>query len=98
MFQDDLELLAMNSSPVHRKVLPLKRAAAAVGPVLEEPCPSPAQQYTEEALKDLFVHVHLNMPDSAKKKKLVRQVSEGGFIPLHSLVILSNESTVMQFS
>lgn len=72
--KDDLELLAMNSSPVHRKVLPLKRAAAAVGPVLEEPCPSPAQQYTEEALKDLFVHVHLNMPDSAKKKKLVRQL------------------------
>uniref|UniRef100_A0A672FWY9 Rho GTPase-activating protein 19 n=1 Tax=Salarias fasciatus TaxID=181472 RepID=A0A672FWY9_SALFA len=35
---------------------------------------SPAQQYTEEALKELFRHVHHNMPDSAKKKKLVRQL------------------------
>lgn len=31
------------------------------------------QQRTEEALKELFHHVH-NMPDSAKKKKLIRQV------------------------
>ncbi|XP_072482667.1 rho GTPase-activating protein 19 isoform X1 [Notamacropus eugenii] len=30
------------------------------------------QQRTEEALKELFRHVH-NMPDSAKKKKLIRQ-------------------------
>ncbi|OBS65152.1 hypothetical protein A6R68_06312 [Neotoma lepida] len=30
------------------------------------------QQHTEEALKELFQHVH-NMPDSAKKKQLIRQ-------------------------
>ncbi|XP_061490391.1 rho GTPase-activating protein 19 isoform X2 [Rhineura floridana] len=30
------------------------------------------QQHTEDALKELFLHVH-NMPDSAKKKKLIQQ-------------------------
>ncbi|XP_054839102.1 rho GTPase-activating protein 19 [Eublepharis macularius] len=30
------------------------------------------QQHTEEALKELFCHVH-NMPDSTKKKKLIQQ-------------------------
>ncbi|KAG7219939.1 hypothetical protein INR49_001869 [Caranx melampygus] len=43
------------------------------GPQLSGAVPVPAQQYTEEALKELFRHVHHNMPDSAKKKKL-RQV------------------------
>lgn len=71
--QDDLELLASSSSPAQRTVLPLKRAAA-LGPGSQEQCQSPANQYTEEALKELFRHVHHNMPDSAKKKKLVRQV------------------------
>ncbi|KAM8841776.1 rho GTPase-activating protein 19 [Synchiropus picturatus] len=32
------------------------------------------KHYTEEALKELFRHVNNNMPDSAKKKKLVRQL------------------------
>lgn len=32
-------------------------------------------QHTEEALKELFRHVH-NMPDSAKKKKLIQQVGD----------------------
>lgn len=71
--QDDLELLAASSSPAQRRVLPLKRAAP-LGSSSQEQCQSPAQQYTEEALKELFRHVHQNMPDSAKKKKLVRQV------------------------
>lgn len=71
--QDDLELLAASSSPAQRRVLPLKRAAP-LGQSSQEQCQSPAQQYTEEALKELFRHVHQNMPDSAKKKKLVRQV------------------------
>jgi DNA phosphorothioation-dependent restriction protein DptG len=31
------------------------------------------QQHTEEALRELFQHVH-NWPDSAKKKQLLRQV------------------------
>lgn len=33
------------------------------------------QQHTEEALRELFQHVH-NLPDSAKKKQLIRQVLE----------------------
>lgn len=32
-------------------------------------------QHTEEALKELFRHVH-NMPDSTKKKKLIQQVGD----------------------
>lgn len=71
--QDDLDVLPVTGSPARRRVPPLKRAAA-LGPNAEEQCPSPGQQYTEEALKELFRHVHQNMPDSAKKKKLVRQV------------------------
>ncbi|XP_030282832.1 rho GTPase-activating protein 19 isoform X3 [Sparus aurata] len=71
--KDDLELLAASSSPAQRRVLPLKRAAP-LGQSSQEQCQSPAQQYTEEALKELFRHVHQNMPDSAKKKKLVRQL------------------------
>uniref|UniRef100_A0A8D0D7Q0 Rho GTPase-activating protein 19 n=1 Tax=Sander lucioperca TaxID=283035 RepID=A0A8D0D7Q0_SANLU len=47
---------------------------AVQGPSSQEQFQSPAQQYTEEALKELFRHVNHNMPDSAKKKKLVRQV------------------------
>ncbi|XP_078804601.1 rho GTPase-activating protein 19 isoform X5 [Oryzias latipes] len=70
---DDLELLAASSSPAPRTVLPLKRSAA-LAPPSQEACGSPAQQYTDEALKELFRHVHQNMPDSAKKKKLVRQL------------------------
>uniref|UniRef100_A0A3P8X2U0 Rho GTPase-activating protein 19 n=1 Tax=Cynoglossus semilaevis TaxID=244447 RepID=A0A3P8X2U0_CYNSE len=67
---DDLELLAVNNSPAQRTALPMKRAAA-LGPGSEDTYQSPAQQYTEEALKELFRHVNQNMPDSAKKKKLV---------------------------
>ncbi|XP_077462376.1 rho GTPase-activating protein 19 isoform X2 [Stigmatopora argus] len=72
------------ASPLKRQVAsPLKRQVASPlkgrvvparikGPV--EQCQSPVQQYTDEALKDLFRHVQHNMPDSAKKKKLVRQL------------------------
>ncbi|XP_030585955.1 rho GTPase-activating protein 19 isoform X3 [Archocentrus centrarchus] len=75
--KDDLELLAASSSPAQRAVLPLKRTAAP-GPSSQEQCQSPANQYTEEALKELFRHVHHNMPDSAKKKKLlVKQTTSG---------------------
>uniref|UniRef100_A0A8C7YNL2 Rho GTPase-activating protein 19 n=1 Tax=Oryzias sinensis TaxID=183150 RepID=A0A8C7YNL2_9TELE len=73
LFRDDLELLAASSSQAPRTVLPLKRSAA-LAPPSQEACGSPAQQYTDEALKELFRHVHQNMPDSAKKKKLVRQL------------------------
>ncbi|XP_062292829.1 rho GTPase-activating protein 19 [Scomber scombrus] len=71
--KDDLELLPVSGSPAPRTVLPLKRTAA-VGPGSQEQCQSPSGQYTEEALKELFRHVNHNMPDSAKKKKLVRQL------------------------
>ncbi|XP_031733001.1 rho GTPase-activating protein 19 isoform X1 [Anarrhichthys ocellatus] len=72
--KDDLELLTASSSPAQRTALPLKRTAVRGPGSQEEQYQSPAQQYTEEALKDLFRHVHHNMPDSAKKKKLVRQL------------------------
>ncbi|XP_034043826.1 rho GTPase-activating protein 19 isoform X2 [Thalassophryne amazonica] len=71
--KDDLELLVVNSSPTKRIALPLKRTAV-LGPGFPEQYQSPSQQYTEEALKELFRHVHHNMPDSAKKKKLIRQL------------------------
>ncbi|GCB75089.1 hypothetical protein scyTo_0019722, partial [Scyliorhinus torazame] len=37
------------------------------------------QQHTEEALKELFKHVS-NMPDSAKKKRLVRQFHKSSVV------------------
>ncbi|XP_019718248.1 rho GTPase-activating protein 19 [Hippocampus comes] len=73
--KDDLDLLSLNGSPRRQVASPLKRRAAPVAfGSAPDQCPSPAQQYTEEALQDLFRHVHHNMPDSAKKKKLVRQM------------------------
>ncbi|GLD59207.1 rho GTPase-activating protein 19-like protein [Lates japonicus] len=53
--------------------LPLKRTAV-LGPSSQDPYSLQPQQYTEEALKELFRHVHHNMPDSLKKKKPVRQL------------------------
>ncbi|KAJ0033480.1 hypothetical protein NQD34_000587 [Periophthalmus magnuspinnatus] len=70
--KDDLELLSLNASPVQRRAVPQKRTAT--GALAQDHCPSPASQYTEDALKELFRHVNNNMPDSAKKKKLVRQL------------------------
>ncbi|XP_075904990.1 rho GTPase-activating protein 19 isoform X2 [Nelusetta ayraudi] len=72
--KDDLDLLAASASPAHRRAPHLLKRPAGPAPSADQPCPSPAQQYTEEALKELFRHVHQNMPDSAKKKKLVRQL------------------------
>ncbi|MEQ2165521.1 hypothetical protein GOODEAATRI_017679 [Goodea atripinnis] len=85
---DDLDLLAVSSSPAQRTALPLKRTAV-LGPSSQEQYQSPAQQYTEEALKELFRHVHHNMPDSAKKKKLVRQ-------NIYALIFLSYVQLVKQ--
>lgn len=67
--KDDLALLSLSSSPGRRRAGPLKRSA-----LTDTHCPSPSSQYTEDALKELFRHVNNNMPDSAKKKKLVRQL------------------------
>lgn len=59
----------------------MKRAAV-LGTGSQEQHQSPAQMYTEEALKELFRHVNHNMPDSAKKKKLIRQVLLGSTQPI----------------
>ncbi|XP_075993028.1 rho GTPase-activating protein 19-like [Genypterus blacodes] len=72
--KDDLELLAVSGSPAQR-TLGLKRTAV-LGPSSQDQYQSPSQHYTEEALKELFRHVHDNMPDSAKKKKLIRQLAK----------------------
>lgn len=71
--KDDLALLSLNASPGQRRAVALKRSAPP-GPLSEDQCDSPSSQYTEAALKELFRHVNNNMPDSAKKKKLVRQL------------------------
>ncbi|KAG7271892.1 hypothetical protein CRUP_038144, partial [Coryphaenoides rupestris] len=66
---DDLELLA----PVLRcPPVASKRHAGPLEPSVGGP---QQQQHTEEALKELFMHVHHNMPDSAKKKKLIQQIA-----------------------
>ena len=68
--QDDLELLPANGSPVLRSPTGSKRPGGPLEPIAGGP-----QHHTEEALKELFRHVHHNMPDSAKKKKLIQQVN-----------------------
>lgn len=73
--QDDLDLL---TSPGSKELQPLKSQKRSR---LDTSHQEETQQRTEEALKELFHHVH-NMPDSAKKKKLIRQVVWGGKISL----------------
>ncbi|KAM9449737.1 rho GTPase-activating protein 19 [Clarias gariepinus] len=63
--KDDLELCAGAGV----RGLPSKRSS-------EEDC-SGCQQHTQEALRDLFQHVS-NMPESTKKKKLIRQFNKQG--------------------
>lgn len=72
--QDDGELLVASGSPAQRRVM---KRPAVLRTGSQEQHQSPAQMYTEEALNELFRHVNHNMPDSAKKKKLVRQVLLG---------------------
>lgn len=61
--QDDLELLSVSGSPFPQAC---KRSGAKV--------PLDPENHTEEALRELYQHVTDNMPNSAKKKKLIRQV------------------------
>ncbi|XP_056442163.1 rho GTPase-activating protein 19-like isoform X1 [Gadus chalcogrammus] len=68
--KDDLELLPANGSPVLRSPTGSKRPGGPLEPIAGGP-----QHHTEEALKELFRHVHHNMPDSAKKKKLIQQIA-----------------------
>lgn len=73
--QDDLDLL---TSPGSKELQPLKSQKRSR---LDTCHQEETQQRTEEALRELFRHVH-NMPDSAKKKRLIRQVVWGGKILL----------------
>lgn len=73
--QDDLDLL---TSPGSKELQPLKSQKRSR---LDSCHQEETQQRTEEALRELFRHVH-NMPDSAKKKKLIRQVVWEGKISL----------------
>ncbi|XP_039338719.1 rho GTPase-activating protein 19 isoform X3 [Mauremys reevesii] len=64
--KDDLDLLTSAGS---KELQPLKsQKRSRLDPSHREE----TQQHTEEALKELFHHIH-SMPDSAKKKKLIRQ-------------------------
>ncbi|XP_055503128.1 rho GTPase-activating protein 19 isoform X2 [Leucoraja erinacea] len=66
----DLDLLPVSNCPDLLSVKVTKRTR--LHSVLRR---EDTQQRTEEALKELFKHVS-NMPDSAKKKKLVRQFNK----------------------
>ncbi|XP_042605207.1 rho GTPase-activating protein 19 isoform X2 [Cyprinus carpio] len=63
--KDDLELLSVGGSPF---VSACKRSGA---PVSLDP-----DSHTEEALRELCRHVTDHMPNSAKKKKLIRQLGK----------------------
>uniref|UniRef100_G1NBZ0 Rho GTPase-activating protein 19 n=1 Tax=Meleagris gallopavo TaxID=9103 RepID=G1NBZ0_MELGA len=67
--KDDLDLL---TSPGSKELQPLKSQKRSR---LDSCHQEETQQRTEEALRELFRHVH-NMPDSAKKKKLIRQFNK----------------------
>ncbi|XP_076867734.1 rho GTPase-activating protein 19 [Brachyhypopomus gauderio] len=64
--KDDMALSAAAGS---RRPLPSKRTSDEQN--------GDVQQHTHEALRDLFAHVS-NMPESAKKKKLIRQFNKQG--------------------
>ncbi|XP_063289840.1 rho GTPase-activating protein 19 [Pelobates fuscus] len=74
--KDDLELLSARPSSSDLQFLKFpKRSRLGSSPSSTSSSSSlqeKTQQHTEEALKELFRHVH-SMPDSAKKKRLIRQ-------------------------
>ncbi|XP_069756522.1 rho GTPase-activating protein 19 isoform X1 [Narcine bancroftii] len=72
--KDDLDLLPVPDCPDLLFVKGTKRSR--LQSVLQH---EETQQRTEEALKELFKHVS-NMPDSAKKKKLVRQFNKSSVV------------------
>ncbi|XP_057182322.1 rho GTPase-activating protein 19 isoform X2 [Triplophysa rosa] len=63
--KDDLELLSVSGSPFTQAC---KRSGAKV--------PLDSENHTEEALRELYQHVTDNVPNSAKKKKLIRQLGK----------------------
>ncbi|CAI9552128.1 unnamed protein product [Staurois parvus] len=69
--KDDLDL--PSSRPEFPFLKSQKRSRLATSPSSSASQQDQTQQRTEQALRELFQHVH-NMPDSTKKKKLLRQV------------------------
>ncbi|XP_033043130.1 rho GTPase-activating protein 19 isoform X4 [Trachypithecus francoisi] len=68
--KDDLDLIASCHTKSFQLAKSQKRNRVDSCPHQEE-----TQQHTEEALRELFQHVH-NMPESAKKKQLLRQFNK----------------------
>ncbi|XP_056385822.1 rho GTPase-activating protein 19 isoform X2 [Hyla sarda] len=73
--KDDLELLSSESHKEFPFVKSQKRSRLGSSPSSSTSQQELTQRRTEEALRELFQHVH-NMPDSAKKKKLIRQFNK----------------------
>ncbi|XP_029466033.1 rho GTPase-activating protein 19 isoform X2 [Rhinatrema bivittatum] len=73
--KDDLDLLPSQGSMDFQLVKSQKRSRIGDCSSATSTLQDDTQQRTEEALKELFRHVH-NMPDSAKKKKLIRQFTK----------------------
>ncbi|KAG8435418.1 hypothetical protein GDO86_013381 [Hymenochirus boettgeri] len=73
--KDDLDLLPTQTSSDFPLVKHPKRSRIGSSPSSSTSIQEQTQQRTEEALKELFRHVH-NMPDSAKKKRLIRQFNK----------------------
>ncbi|XP_055109666.1 rho GTPase-activating protein 19 isoform X3 [Symphalangus syndactylus] len=68
--KDDLDLIASCHTKSFQLAKSQKRNRVDSCPHQEE-----TQHHTEEALRELFQHVH-NMPESAKKKQLIRQFNK----------------------
>ncbi|XP_075699156.1 rho GTPase-activating protein 19 isoform X3 [Rhinoderma darwinii] len=73
--KDDLELLSSETHSEFPFVKSQKRNRIGSSPSSSASQQELTQRRTEEALRELFQHVH-NMPDSAKKKKLIRQFNK----------------------
>ncbi|KAM9324813.1 rho GTPase-activating protein 19 [Gastrophryne carolinensis] len=73
--KDDLDLLSSQRQCEFPFAKGQKRSRLASSPSSTASQQELTQQRTEQALRDLFQHVH-NMPDSAKKKKLIRQFNK----------------------
>ncbi|XP_078079105.1 rho GTPase-activating protein 19 isoform X1 [Mustelus asterias] len=75
VIRDDLDLLPASNCPdsLPSNSAKRNRLHSVLRPKEE------TQQHTEEALKELFKHVS-NMPDSAKKKRLVRQFHKSSVV------------------
>ncbi|XP_018421233.1 PREDICTED: rho GTPase-activating protein 19 [Nanorana parkeri] len=73
--KDDLDLLSSQTRTEFPFGKSQKRSRLASSPSSSTSQQELTQQRTEQALRELFQHVH-NMPDSTKKKKLLRQFNK----------------------